>query len=88
MVKDPLDQNSFRRSSVLGLSFVSPLSFKLLSQVIVAALEVLKLSLQLFVFGQKALDIGVTWSAHGFLDIIVHIPWLFRLLVESNKNLG
>ena len=88
MVKDTIDQNSDRRSPVSGLSFISPFSFKLFGHVVVAALKVLELSLELLVFGQKTFDISVAWGAHRFLDIIVDISWLFRLLVESNKNLG
>ena len=81
-------QNSGKRSSVSSLSFVSPLGLELFGQIVVAGLEVIELSFEILIFRHQSVHVGITWSAHGFLDIIVHISWLFRLLVESNKDLG
>lgn len=75
-------------SSESCLSFVSPLSLKLFGHIVIAALKVLELSLQVLILGHEGVYISVAWSTHGLLDIIVHIPWLFWLLVESNKHLG
>jgi hypothetical protein len=61
---------------------------KLPLETVVAALEVLELSLQLLVFGHQTFDVCVAGSSHGFLDILVDISWFFWLLIKSDKDLG
>jgi hypothetical protein len=69
-------------------SFVGPFGLELSLDGVVATLEILKLSLELLVLSHESFHVGVAWSAHGLLDIFIHVSWLFWLLVKSDKDLG